>query len=91
MPDLICTHTTRNCRNSISAQVWRVVAAVATATSIFGFRLGLSLGYGLDFLPCVLDLERVMLHWLAIRPRVFFQNYSMSRLRCSGWLRPMVG
>jgi hypothetical protein len=49
-------------RNSVSAQVWRVVAAAATAISIFGFRLGLSLGYGLDFLPCVLALERGMLH-----------------------------
>jgi hypothetical protein len=55
-----------HCRNLVSAQVWRVavaaaataaiaIAAVATAaattaTSIFGFRLGLSLGYGLDFL-----------------------------------------
>jgi hypothetical protein len=51
-----------HCRNSVSAQVWRVVAAVATATvaiatSIFGFRLGLSLGYGLEFLLGTLALE----------------------------------
>jgi hypothetical protein len=54
MPELIWTHTTRNCRNLVSAQVWRVVAAVAITTCIFGFRLGLSLGYDLDFLPCAL-------------------------------------
>jgi hypothetical protein len=39
------------------AQVWRVVAATATATCIFGFSLGLSLGYGLDFLLGMLTLE----------------------------------
>ena len=48
------------------------------------FRLGLSIGYGLDFLLCVLALERGTLHWLATRPRVCFQNHSLSRLRCSG-------
>jgi hypothetical protein len=47
-----------HCRNLVSAQVWRVVAA---ATSIFGFRLGLSLGYGLDFLLGTLALESGML------------------------------
>jgi hypothetical protein len=62
MSELICTHTTRNCINSVSAQVLRVVAVVATATSIFGFRLGISLGYGLDFLIGTLALERGMLH-----------------------------
>jgi hypothetical protein len=39
------------------AQVWRVAAAAATATCIFGFSLGLSLGYGLDFLLGMLTLE----------------------------------
>jgi hypothetical protein len=51
-----------HCRKLVSAQVWGVTAAAATTNCIFGFRLGLSLGYGLDFLPCVLALERVMLH-----------------------------
>jgi hypothetical protein len=44
-------------RNSASVQVWRVVATATTATSIFGFRLGLSLGYGLEFLLGTLALE----------------------------------
>jgi hypothetical protein len=57
MPELICTHTAHNCRNLVSVQVWRVAAAAATATSIFGFRLGLSLGYGLDFFLGTLALE----------------------------------
>jgi hypothetical protein len=57
MPELICTHTTHNCRNSVSAQVWRIVAVATTATSIFGFRLVLSLGYGLDFLLGMIALE----------------------------------
>jgi hypothetical protein len=48
-------------------QVWRVVAA--TAACIFSFRLGLSFGYGLECLPCVLDLESNMLHSLAIGSR----------------------
>jgi hypothetical protein len=37
-------------------------AVAAPTTCIFGFRLGLSLGYGLDFLPCALALERGTLH-----------------------------
>jgi hypothetical protein len=57
MPELIWTHTAHNCRNLVSAQVWRVAAVAATATCIFGFRLGLSLGYGLDFLLGTLALE----------------------------------
>jgi hypothetical protein len=57
MSELICTHTTRNCINSVSAQVWRVAAVATTTTSIFGFRIGLSLGYGLDFLLGMLALE----------------------------------
>jgi hypothetical protein len=63
MPELIWTHNSQlqkfsaHCRNLVSAQVWRVVAVAATATSIFGFRLGLSLGYGLDFLLGTLALE----------------------------------
>jgi hypothetical protein len=58
MPELIWTHTTHNCAlNLVSAQVWRVVAVATTATCIFGFRLGLSLGYGLDFLLGTLALE----------------------------------
>ena len=61
MPELIWTHTTRNCINSVSAQVWRAVAVAATATSIFGFRLGLSLDYGLEFLLGTLSLESGML------------------------------
>jgi hypothetical protein len=73
-----------HCRNLVSAQVWRVVVAATSATCIFSFRLGLSLGYGLEFSPCALALERGTLHLLAIRPRVCFQNYSLSRLRCSG-------
>ena len=61
MPELIWTHTARNCRNLVSAQVWRVVAAAMTATSVFGSRLGLSLGYGLEFLLGTLALESGML------------------------------
>jgi hypothetical protein len=57
MPELICTHTTCNYRNLVSAQVWRVTTAATTATSIFGFRLGLSLGYGLEFMLGMLALE----------------------------------
>ena len=48
-------------QKSSGAQVWRGVAAAATATEILQFWLGLSLGYGLDFLPGMLALERGML------------------------------
>jgi hypothetical protein len=44
-------------RNSASVQVWREATAAAIATSIFNFRLGLSLGYGLEFLLGTLALE----------------------------------
>jgi hypothetical protein len=57
MPELICTHTACNYKNLVSAQVWRVTAAATTTTSIFGFRLGLSLGYGLEFILSMLALE----------------------------------
>jgi hypothetical protein len=43
-------------------QVLRVVAVAATATCIFSFSLGLSLGYGLDFLLGMLTLESDTLH-----------------------------
>jgi hypothetical protein len=46
-----------HCKNLVSAQVWRVAAAAATGTSIFCLRLGLSLGYGLEFLLGTLALE----------------------------------
>jgi hypothetical protein len=39
------------------AQVWRVVTVAATTTCIFSFSLGLSFGYGLDFLLGMLTLE----------------------------------
>ena len=52
-------------------QVWRVVVATTTTTSIFGFRLGLSLGYGLEFLLGMLALESGMLPWLDFGSRVF--------------------
>jgi hypothetical protein len=68
MPELILTHTAHNCRNLVSAQVWRVATA---ATCIFGFRLGLSLAYGLDFLLGALALESGTLPWLAIGSSVF--------------------
>jgi hypothetical protein len=46
-------------------QVWRVAVAAATAACIFGFRLGISLGYGLEFMPYVLALERgILIDWL---------------------------
>ena len=51
------THRAHNCINLVSAQVWRVAVVAATATSIFGFRLGLFLGYGLEFLLGTLALE----------------------------------
>ena len=51
-----------HCRNLVSAQDWRVVATASTTTCIFGFRIGIYIGYGLDFLPYVLALERGMLH-----------------------------
>jgi hypothetical protein len=57
MPELICTHKTHNCRNLVSTQVWRVAAVAATVTSIFSFRIRLSLGYGLEFLTGTLALE----------------------------------
>jgi hypothetical protein len=59
MLELIWTHTTHNYRNLVSAKVWRVAAAAvaSTSTNIFGFRLGLSLGYGLEFLLGTLALE----------------------------------
>jgi hypothetical protein len=41
----------------------------------FWFYLGLSLGYGLDFLLGMLALERGILTCLDIGSRVFFQNY----------------
>jgi hypothetical protein len=84
MPKLIWTHTTRNYRNLVSAQVWRVAAAIATAACIDGFRLGISLGYGLEFMLGTLALESNMFPLLDIRPRVCFRNYSLSRLRCLG-------
>jgi hypothetical protein len=56
MPELIWTHTSRNCRNLVSVQDRKVVVAT-TATCIFGFRLGLSFGYGLEFLLGTLALE----------------------------------
>jgi hypothetical protein len=68
MPELICTHSSQlqksseHYRNLVSAQVWRVIVAVVTATCSFSFRLGLSLGYGLYFLPFVLALEIGTLH-----------------------------
>jgi len=40
------------------AQVLRGVVAAAAATRILQFWLVLSLGYGLDFLPSMLALER---------------------------------
>ena len=43
--------------NLVSVKVWRVVADAATATCIFGFSLGLSLGYGLVFLLGMLTVE----------------------------------
>ena len=61
IPELICTHTTCNYRNLVSAQVWRVTVVATTTTSIFGFRLGISLGYGLDFQLGILALESGML------------------------------
>jgi hypothetical protein len=91
MPKLIWTHTACNCINLVSVQVLRVVSIAATATCIFGFRLGLSLGYGLDFLLGTLALESDTLPRLAIRHRVCFRNYSLSRLSARGWLQPMVG
>jgi hypothetical protein len=71
--EIIWTHTTHNCKNLVSTQVWRVAATATTATTatcIFGFRIGLSLGYGLEFIPCALALERGTLHLLAIGSRV---------------------
>jgi hypothetical protein len=65
------------------AQVWRVVAAATTATCVFIFSLGLSFGYGLDFMLGMLTLESDTLPLLVIGTRVFFHNYSLSRLRCS--------
>jgi hypothetical protein len=74
-----------HCKNLASAQIWRVAAAVATATSIFGFRLGLYLGYGLDFLLGMLALESGTLPLLAFGPRgLLLELFSLSRLRCSG-------
>ena len=61
MPGLIWTHTACNHINLVCAHVWRLAAVVATATSIFGFRLGLSPSYGLDFLIGTLALESGML------------------------------
>jgi hypothetical protein len=49
------------CRNLVNAQVSRVATAATTATSIFDFRLGLSLGYGLEFMLVTLALENGML------------------------------
>jgi hypothetical protein len=57
MPELICTHTACNYRNLVSVQVWRVTTVATTATSIFGFTLGLSLGYGLEFILGILAME----------------------------------
>jgi hypothetical protein len=66
MPELIhnsqLQKSSVHCMNLVSAQFWRVAVVVATATCIFNFRLGISLGYGFDFLPCALALERGMLH-----------------------------
>ena len=85
VPKLIWTHTTCKCINLLSPQVWRVAAVATTATSIFGFRLGLSIGYGLDFMLGMLALESGTLPWMAFGPRVCFQNYSLFQgLGCSG-------
>jgi hypothetical protein len=61
MPELVWKHAAHNYKNLVSAQVWRVVVAAYTTTCIFYFRLGLSLGYGLEFMPCDLALEKGML------------------------------
>jgi hypothetical protein len=57
MPELVCTHTSCNYRNLVSAHVWRVTTVATTATSTFGFMLGLSLGYGLEFMFGMLSME----------------------------------
>jgi hypothetical protein len=54
---LIWTHIAHNCRNLVSAQVWRVAATTTTATCVFGFRLEIYLGYGLEFILGTLALE----------------------------------
>jgi hypothetical protein len=75
-------------------QVWRGSAAAATG---FWFLVGLSLGYGLDFLLdlwlfllSALALEKGVLPWLAIG--LLAELFRLSRLRCSrvGFV-PMVG
>jgi hypothetical protein len=60
------------------AQVWRGVAAATVASGI-SVDLEFLFGYGLDFLPGKLALERGTLPWLAIGSRVCFQNYSLSQ------------
>jgi hypothetical protein len=58
-------------------QVWRGVVATTIATDIFGLGLDFLFGYGLEFLPGTVSLERGMLPWLDIGSRVFFHNYSL--------------
>jgi hypothetical protein len=80
------------------AQVWRgTAAAVQLLQLAFRFWLGLSLGYGLDFLLGLwlfllgaLALEKGVLPWLAIG--LLPELFCLSRLRCSGVaFVPMVG
>ena len=85
MPELICTHSLSQLHKISGAQVRRGVEAAAAATRKFlvldwtfsWFWIGLSLGYGLEFLLGMISLESGTLPWLAIGSRVFFQHYSL--------------
>jgi hypothetical protein len=74
--ELICHTHSHNCIRTSGVHDWRraAVAAVVTWSLVM---VGISLGYGLDFLLGTLALERGMLPWLAIGSRVCFQNYSV--------------
>jgi hypothetical protein len=51
-------------------QVWRGATIAAATTGNFSLSLYFLLGYGLEFMPGALALERGMIPWLAIISRV---------------------
>jgi Fe-S-cluster-containing dehydrogenase component len=72
-------HTCAHCSLPVCVQVWRRYVVAAGATSIFQFWLGLSLGYGLEYLISSCYYFLVRYPWrevchlcLAIKSRVCF-------------------
>jgi hypothetical protein len=92
-----------HCSWPVCVQVWRIVDVATAAASKFQFWLGLCLAYGLESL--IISRYSFLGHYpwrkvchlcLAIYPRVYFWNDSLSRLRCSrvassyGWVTILI-